>query len=74
VIMDLTVRGGMGGKEAMAELLRLDPAVCAIVSSGYSSDPVMANHRTYGFRGMVPKPYKFSDLAKAVREVLATPA
>ena len=70
VIMDLTVPGGMGGKEAMGELLAIDPGVRAIVSSGYSSDPVMANHRAHGFRGMVPKPYKLSDLAKAVRAVL----
>jgi CheY-like chemotaxis protein len=70
VIMDLTVPGGMGGKDAMVELLALDPDVRAIVSSGYSSDPVMANHRAHGFRGMVPKPYKLSDLAKAVRAVL----
>ncbi len=71
VIMDLTVPGRMGGKETMAHLLKLDPDVRAIVSSGYSSDPVMANHRAHGFCGMVPKPYKLSDLAKVVREVLA---
>jgi PAS domain S-box-containing protein len=74
VIMDLTVPGGMGGKEAMMELQELDPGVRAIVSSGYSSDPVMANHRAHGFRGMVPKPYKFSDLAKTVRAVLEEPS
>jgi PAS domain S-box-containing protein len=74
VIMDLTVPGRMGGKETMAHLLKLDPAVKAIVSSGYSSDPVMANHRAHGFRGMMPKPYKLSDLAKVVRAVLAEPA
>ncbi len=73
VIMDLTVPGGMGGKEAMAELQALDPGVKVIVSSGYSSDPVMANHRAHGFCGMVPKPYKFSDLAKTVRAVLDEP-
>jgi len=73
VIMDLTVPGGMGGGEAMQELRTLDPAVRAIVSSGYSSDPVMADHRAHGFRGVVPKPYKFSDLAKTVRAVLAEP-
>jgi signal transduction histidine kinase/ActR/RegA family two-component response regulator len=74
VIMDLTVPGRMGGKETMAHLLKLDPNVKAIVSSGYSSDPVMANHREHGFRGMVPKPYKLSDLAKVVRAVLAEKA
>jgi PAS domain S-box-containing protein len=70
VIMDLTVPGGMGGLEAMHELLAIDPEVTAIVSSGYSSDPVMANYRKHGFRGMVPKPYKITDLSRAIRSVL----
>lgn len=70
VVMDLTVPGGMGGMEAMRELLKIDPEVKAIVSSGYSSDPVMANYQTHGFKGTVPKPYKITDLAKAVRRVL----
>jgi PAS domain S-box-containing protein len=71
VIMDLTVPGGMGGLEAMQELLACDPTVIAIVSSGYSSDPVMAHYRKHGFRGMVPKPYKITDLARAIRTVLS---
>jgi PAS domain S-box-containing protein len=70
VIMDLTVPGGMGGKAAMAELIKIDPQVKGIVSSGYSSDPVMANYRAHGFRGMVPKPYKLTDLAKTIRTVI----
>ncbi len=70
VIMDLTVPGGMGGRDALQELLKIDPAVRAIVSSGYSSDPVLANHRAFGFRGMVSKPYKLSDLSREIRSVL----
>jgi len=70
VIMDLTVPGGMGGSEAMDELLKIDPRVRAIVSSGYSSDPVLSNYRANGFRGMVPKPYKLTDLARTIRSVL----
>jgi PAS domain S-box-containing protein len=70
VFMDLTVPGGMGGREAMEELLKIDPHVRAIVSSGYSSDPVLSNYRAHGFRGMVPKPYKLTDLARTVRAVL----
>ncbi len=70
VIMDLTVPGGMGGKEAMVELLKVDPKVRGIVSSGYSSDPVMANYKGHGFSGMVAKPYRLTDLAKTIRAVI----
>jgi CheY-like chemotaxis protein len=70
VILDLTVPGGMGGAEAMEELRAMDQDVRAIVSSGYSSDPVMANHRRYGFSGRVPKPYTASDLVSAVKAVM----
>lgn len=62
VIMDLIIPGGMGGREAIAKLLALDPEVKAIVSSGYSSDPIMANYREYGFRYVLPKPYKMEEL------------
>jgi PAS domain S-box-containing protein len=70
VIMDLTVPGGMGGRDTIKELLKIDPAVKGIVSSGYSSDPIMASYRTYGFSGMVAKPYRLTDLAKVVRAVM----
>jgi PAS domain S-box-containing protein len=70
VIMDLTVPGGMGGLECMRELMQFDPQVRAIVSSGYSSDPVMSDHRSYGFAGMIPKPYRITDFAKVIRQVL----
>jgi two-component system, cell cycle sensor histidine kinase and response regulator CckA len=70
VIMDLTIPGGMGGKEAVRHLLDLDPKAKAIVSSGYSNDPVMANFPEYGFVGVVPKPYKISELSKCLRDVL----
>jgi PAS domain S-box-containing protein len=71
VIMDLTVPGGMGGKEAMERLLEIDPAVSAIISSGYSNDPVMANYREYGFQAVLSKPYQLHDLEQAVRRVVA---
>ena len=70
VVMDLTVPGGMGGQEALAELRRINPDVKAIVSSGYSSDPVLANFRNYGFSGMVAKPYQLEDLTQVLRDVL----
>jgi PAS domain S-box-containing protein len=72
VIMDLTVPGGMGGSEAMQRLREIDPAVRAIVSSGYSSDPVMANHRRYGFAAVLVKPYRKEQLAAAIQETLAS--
>ncbi len=70
VVMDLTVPGGLGGLESLKRMREIDPAVKAIVSSGYSSDPVMADYRAHGFSGMVAKPYRISDLAKTLREVL----
>jgi CheY-like chemotaxis protein len=70
VIMDLTIPGGMGGLAAVRQLLKIDPNVKAIVSSGYSSDPVLANYREHGFVAMVPKPYEVNDLARVLREVL----
>ncbi|MBI5594105.1 MAG: response regulator [Deltaproteobacteria bacterium] len=70
VIMDLTIPGGMGGKEAMQKLIEIDPNVKAIVSSGYSYDPIMSNFRDYGFAGVVPKPYRMDELGEQVRRVL----
>ena len=70
VIMDLTVPGGLGGKETVEKLLEIDPSVKAIVSSGYANDPIMANFKQYGFAGIVPKPYKIEDLGKALQSIL----
>jgi PAS domain S-box-containing protein len=70
VIMDLTIPGGLGGKETMSELLAIDPAVKAIVSSGYANDPIMANYSEYGFAGVVPKPYKFEQLSNVLKKLV----
>ena len=70
VILDLTVPGGMGGKEAIQKLLEVDPLVKAIVSSGYSDDPVLSNYERYGFKGIVAKPFEAVILSKALHEVL----
>ena len=70
VIMDLTVPGGMGGREAMATLRQLDPAIRAIVSSGYSNDPVLADYRAHGFCGMVEKPYAVDRLMECIGRAL----
>jgi PAS domain S-box-containing protein len=72
VIMDLTIPNGMGGEEAVKQLKRLDPGSRAIVSSGYSNDPVMAQHRRYGFDGVMPKPYQLHQLEGVLCEVLGT--
>lgn len=71
VMFDLTVPGGMGGKEAFAKLLDMDPGVRAIVSSGYSNDPVMAKYDEYGFKGVVTKPYSIEELSRVLYEVLS---
>jgi CheY-like chemotaxis protein len=70
VIMDLTVPAGMGGREMIERLRAIDPAVKAIVSSGYSNDPVMAEFARYGFSGMVMKPYRIEDLSAMLHQVL----
>ena len=70
VILDLTVLNGMGGREAIRRLHELDPEVKALVSSGYSLDPVMANYRQYGFRGIIPKPYRPDELRQELEQVL----
>lgn len=70
VILDLTIPGGMGGRETMEELLKFDPSVRAIVSSGYSNDLVLANYHAHGFRGMISKPYEIADFSLAIEQVL----
>lgn len=69
VILDLTVPGGMGGKDAVEHLLRLDPDVNAIVTSGYSDDPVMAQFRQHGFRARLTKPYEIEALHETLRRL-----
>jgi DNA-binding NarL/FixJ family response regulator len=69
IIMDLTIPGGMGGKEAIQDLLRLDPTVKAIVSSGYSNDPIMSNFKDFGFAGVVAKPFQIEDLSNVIEKV-----
>ncbi len=72
VIFDLTVPGGMGGREAIQRLRRLDPAVRAIVASGYSNDAVMAEPQRYGFAGVMSKPFDLHDVARTLKQVLVS--
>ena len=70
VIMDLTIPGGMGGEETVQHLFANDPHIRAIVSSGYSNDPIMANYREYGFVAVVSKPYTVGELSRKLDEVI----
>ena len=70
IMLDLTVPGGIGGKEAIQRLFEIDPGVKAIVSSGYSDAPIMFEFRRYGFRGVIAKPYTIEDVSRALHRVL----
>ncbi len=70
VIMDVTIAGGMGGKEAVKNILTIDPKAKVIAASGYSTDPVIANYSDYGFRGRLVKPFKMKDLKKELDRIM----
>jgi CheY-like chemotaxis protein len=72
VILDLTLPGGMGGREALKRLLDIDPTVNSIVSSGYALDATMSRSEDFGFRGMIAKPYEAAELGRVVRETIAS--
>ena len=70
VIVDLTIRGGMGGLEAAQAILEIDPQARLIVASGYSTDPVMAHFQEYGFAGALAKPFKLEDISNELAVML----
>ncbi|MAW11204.1 MAG: hypothetical protein CMO54_05060 [Verrucomicrobiales bacterium] len=70
VIMDLSIPNGMGGADAIKKIREVDPNVVAIVSSGYSDDPVMSDPKSYGFDAVLPKPYKPHELNLLVKKTL----
>lgn len=72
VIMDLTIPGGMGGKEAIRQVREFDPQVQAIVSSGYSNDPILADFAEHGFGGVLLKPYTHEQVQAALQQVFST--
>jgi len=69
VILDLTVPGGMGGRRTAEKILALDPHAKIVVSSGYSTDPIMANFKEYGFLGVIVKPYRMEELYKILQQI-----
>jgi PAS domain S-box-containing protein len=71
VILDLTIPGGMGGGATVQKLKEIDPEVKAIVSSGYSDDPIMANYYECGFCGVIPKPYDALEIGRVIASVIA---
>ncbi|MEJ2033116.1 MAG: response regulator [Deltaproteobacteria bacterium] len=70
VILDLTIRRGMGGESAIRNLREIDPAIKAIVSSGYADNPVVSDFRSHGFKGILKKPYTLDDLQEALQAFL----
>ena len=70
LIMDLSIPNGMGGLQAMDQILTLDPTARAIVSSGYCDDPVLSRYMDYGFRAVLPKPYQPQELKSMVELML----
>jgi len=70
VILDLTIRGGMGGAEAVKKLREIDPQVTAVVSSGYSDDAGIAGYLEQGFTAFLKKPYDVDELQDVLNRLL----
>jgi two-component system, cell cycle sensor histidine kinase and response regulator CckA len=70
VIMDLTIPGGMGGKDAVSEILAVDPEAKVVVSSGYSNDPIMAHCKEYGFSAAIAKPFDLQSLKNIIETLI----
>jgi two-component system cell cycle sensor histidine kinase/response regulator CckA len=71
VILDLTITGGLGGKDTVQQLREFDPQVKAIVASGYSNDPVLSRYSTFGFHGVVAKPFRLAELSQVLHQITA---
>lgn len=71
VIFDLTIPGGVGGKDALAEILKIDPHVKAIVSSGYSNGAIMTDYKKYGFIAVLPKPFCLEELSRIITDTVS---
>jgi CheY-like chemotaxis protein len=69
VILDLTIPGGVGGKDAISMLRNIEPGVKAVVSSGYSTDPVMGSFREHGFSAVLSKPFQVQEMSRVLQEL-----
>lgn len=70
IVLDLTIPGGMGGRETLSKLLVIDPQVKAIVASGYSNDPILVTFQQYGFCGAIAKPYRAEQLHHILHQAI----
>ncbi len=70
IIMDLTIKGGMGGKDAVKKIREVDKDIPIIVSTGYSDDDIVAEYRDYGFSGVLTKPFKMEELKETLERLL----
>ncbi len=70
IIMDLTIPGGIGGKEAIQEILKIDPQAKAVVSTGYSSNQIISHYQEYGFKGVLKKPYCLDELKQLLERLI----
>lgn len=70
VIIDLTIAGGMGGKETILKILEIDPGAKLIVSSGYANDPIMGEYQNWGLKGVIPKPYGLKELSETIASIV----
>jgi two-component system, cell cycle sensor histidine kinase and response regulator CckA len=73
VLLDLVIKGGMGGMETLREMLKADPFVRAISTSGYTDDPIMSDPGAHGFAASLSKPYRMEDLRQALESAFRKP-
>ncbi len=70
VILDLVIKGGMGGGEVIKELQKLNPDIKAVISSGYTNTPLISNYKNYGFKALITKPYNINELLNRIQKLV----
>jgi CheY-like chemotaxis protein len=73
LLLDLTIRGGMGAKDVIGKILAINPHAKAAVFSGYSTDPVIAEYQRFGFVGALTKPFNIEEFKSFVSQLLHAP-